>query len=267
VPAAVRNLAECPLAYGPGPPPGSGRERILDVRYCAYFVPAPPLSAVERVRVAADEVERTVEEVRGLLRERGHDRAAWFVGPSSEPANLAEQLAALGMTPCDEPPLEPRYRAMVLMWPPSGGDVSGIDAHPVASESELVAATRVVIDSFGLDPAHQESRIRTARAAWRQSQELPDYPYRTYVAVVDGEVVGSAIAAVADGAFALMGGAVRPAARGRGVYRALLQARWDDAVAAGTPALAVAAGRMSAPILERSGFVTVAELTVLCDRI
>ena len=40
----------------------------------------------------------------------------------------------------------------------------------------------------------------------------------------------------------------------RGAYRAVVRARWDEAVRRGTPALAVGAGQMSRPILERLGF-------------
>jgi hypothetical protein len=54
-------------------------------------------------------------------------------------------------------------------------------------------------------------------------------------------------------------------ARGRGAYRALVRARWDDAAERGTPALIVHAGRMSRPILERLGFQAVAEIDVLED--
>ena len=52
----------------------------------------------------------------------------------------------------------------------------------------------------------------------------------------------------------LFGGSVVAEARGRGVYRALTLARWDLAVAQGTPALTIQAGRMSKPIAERLGF-------------
>jgi hypothetical protein len=64
----------------------------------------------------------------------------------------------------------------------------------------------------------------------------------------------------------LIGGAVLERARRRGVYRSLVWARWDDAVARGTPALTVQAGKMSLPILERLGFVRVARAHVLLDR-
>lgn len=51
-----------------------------------------------------------------------------------------------------------------------------------------------------------------------------------------------------------MGGATAEWARGRGAYRAVVRVRWDAAVERGTPALAVGAGSMSRPILERLGF-------------
>ena len=62
-----------------------------------------------------------------------------------------------------------------------------------------------------------------------------------------------------------MHGLARLVARGRGAYRALVRARWDDAVAAGTPVLITQAGRMSLPILERLGFRAVCEIQVLLD--
>jgi GNAT superfamily N-acetyltransferase len=65
----------------------------------------------------------------------------------------------------------------------------------------------------------------------------------------------------------LAGAGVLPAARGRGVYHALVAARWREGIARGTPALTVQAGDMSRPILEQLGFVAVAETSVLCDRI
>ena len=78
--------------------------------------------------------------------------------------------------------------------------------------------------------------------------------------------MASATAVFAEAAVLLLGGAVLPEARGRGCYRALVQARWEDAVARGTPALVVQAGEMSRPILERLGFQQVATMRVLVDR-
>jgi predicted N-acetyltransferase YhbS len=55
-------------------------------------------------------------------------------------------------------------------------------------------------------------------------------------------------------------------ARGRGLYRALVRARWDDAVERGTPALAVMANPDTYyPILERLGFEDVCTVQRLED--
>jgi hypothetical protein len=54
-------------------------------------------------------------------------------------------------------------------------------------------------------------------------------------------------------------------ARGRGAYRALLRARWNEAVARGTPALITQGGAMSRPILERVGFDPVGHVHALVD--
>jgi predicted GNAT superfamily acetyltransferase len=64
----------------------------------------------------------------------------------------------------------------------------------------------------------------------------------------------------------LIAGSVLEWARGRGVYRALVRARWDDAVARGTPALVTEAlADTSYPILKRVGFVDVCTIRRLED--
>jgi GNAT superfamily N-acetyltransferase len=63
----------------------------------------------------------------------------------------------------------------------------------------------------------------------------------------------------------LAGGNLAEHMRGRGIYRALVRARWNEAERRGTPALVVQAGKMSRPILERLGFETVCEMHTLVD--
>jgi GNAT superfamily N-acetyltransferase len=82
---------------------------------------------------------------------------------------------------------------------------------------------------------------------------------RLFLATVDGEPAGTAsYVALAEVAF-LMGAVVLPRFRGRGVYRALVRARLDDAALRGIAHAASHAGAMSSPILARLGFVTACE--------
>src|SRR4029079_19399746 len=82
---------------------------------------------------------------------------------------------------------------------------------------------------------------------------------------MDGELGSAGTAAAVSEGLLLYGGATAPHARGRGGYRALLRARWDEAVARGTPALITQGGAMSLPILERAGFEPVGHIHILLD--
>jgi len=82
---------------------------------------------------------------------------------------------------------------------------------------------------------------------------------------MDGELVSAGTAAPVSEGLLLYGGATAPHARGRGAYRALLRARWDEATARGTPALITQGGAMSRPILERAGFAPVGHIHILLD--
>ena len=94
---------------------------------------------------------------------------------------------------------------------------------------------------------------------------MPDDPSRSFTALIDGRVVGTATAFVGDAGVNLFGGSVVEDARGRGVYRALVQARWELANERGTPALTMQAGRMSKPIAERLGFEFVGQARLYVD--
>ena len=89
---------------------------------------------------------------------------------------------------------------------------------------------------------------------------------RRYLAMLDGQPVATGSATFAEHGVVLNAGSTLPEWRGRGAYRALVRARYDDAVAAGTPVLVTQAGALSRPILERMGFRAVCRIEALIDR-
>ena len=105
----------------------------------------------------------------------------------------------------------------------------------------------------------------TSSSCTRSSE--PGNSLRQFVARVDHQIVATALAVVGDGALNLFAGAVVPEARGRGLYRALVRARWELAVQIGRSALTVQAGRMSRPIVERLGFEPVASVRNYVDKL
>jgi predicted GNAT superfamily acetyltransferase len=184
----------------------------------------------------------------------------WRVGSSATPVDLVDRLAAHGFVPCELPGQEPHLASMVLTEEPP--TVEGVEARRVADAAELELASTISATAFGEDEDEDEANWEERFAAERAGH-VP----RMYLAFADGAAVGAARALFEEGlpAVMLITGGVLAEARGRGAYRALVRARWDEAVEAGQPALVVHAGAMSRPILERLGFEAVAEQEVLLD--
>lgn len=243
----LRELAEYPNSFAPL---GPDDERIETDRYTLCMGNSARWNTVQRQRFEADEVDAVLEEVRDHLRARGGTRTQWEIGSRARPEDLVELLRARGLVP----DREPYATAMVLRSEPEPpGDVV---ARPVETFEEYRAASEVQHVAFEMPGAFDDTGLRQR---WERS------PNVTFAAWIDGQIVGAATGAPTPHGVILYGGATHPDARGRGAYRALVHARWLDAVARGTPLLVTQAGRMSQPILERLGFEAVGWNHVLVD--
>ena len=223
----------------------------------------PTLNFVEPLDLPPSEATDAVAEVRALLRARDRHQGAWFVDTSAP--DLHEQLTALGMTPYTDAPLEPQSTCMALTRPPNGSPSPEIVVRQAVDEADFLAVGEMSATIFGVTGADRAGLIEGMLARFElQKQGLSKMS--TYLALIDGELVGEAQALVMPSGINLSGSSVLPSARGRGVYRALVSARWDEGVERDLPALTVQAGVMSAPILRRLGFEAVGTQLVLCDR-
>jgi GNAT superfamily N-acetyltransferase len=258
----VRRFAEDPSAWGEIRPE-SGLTRILTDRYCLLLGPVPSFTSVSRLRLDPDDVAETIHEVREHVAARGHREAMWWVGSSATPSDLVDRLRTHGLVPDERRGSEPHATSLVLVDEPPA--VFGVETRRVDDFDEFMTAARISVTAFGATEEDAAQWEAIAEQRW-EADRAGDAP-RTYIAYLDGRPVGVARALVdgRDPAALMIGGGVLPEARGRGVYRALVRARWDDAAAAGIPALCTHAGVMSRPILERLGFRAVAEQEVLLD--
>src|SRR5262249_15632914 len=209
-------------------------------------------------RLAGSDLEQVVDTVRRFLRAEGRERAVWVVPEAASPGDLADRLRGLGMRPDDEP----RTAALVAVEPPPPGP-PGLVVRRAESLEEFLDSERVAAAAFQMDEKMRRAFEERAERLW---------PYFTaegaiaaLVAILDGEIVAFARAHFGRTAVHLSGAGTDPDQRGRGVYRALVRARWDLAVERGTPVLTVNAGEMSRPILERLGFSIVGWIDCLLD--
>jgi hypothetical protein len=242
IPADVRELAETPDRHTRLTP--GFIERVDTGRY--VLLRAPTWAAVSAVRVDATEVARTVAEVRELVGDRS---CVWWLGPSTEPPDLDDRLQALGFgRPCD------RVAELYSMATVEPTEVVEADVRRVETLDDYVTAAELRWTAFATPPERQD---RDGLAHAFRTQADAD-SVLVFLAFAEGRPAATAACVVSPRGLLLFGGATAEWARGRGLYRALVRARWDEAVRRGTPALTVQADpATSAPILRRLGFVEV----------
>ena len=213
-------------------------------------------AAVHRVRLG--DIDGAVEWTRSEARRRGVESLEWWVGWSATPAGAGERLLDLGLEPGEMPALA----GMTCAVEPPGAE---IEVRRIETLADQLVALEVDWEVWGLTPEKRRRRI-----AWERDRFAAIHASGSvhhFAAFVDDRPVGFGRAIDMDGGVALMGGSVLPAARGRGVYRALVHARWEHAAARATPLLVVQAGAMSGPILAGLGFESHGEVRLYADRL
>jgi len=241
-------LAENANTYTPLGPTDA---RIANDRYVLWMGRGdePGWNVAQRFRLQADEVEPVRAEIHALLRERGRTACTWEVGSSATPPDLVDRLLALGLVDDSEP----LAIGMVLDSAPAQDPPADVEVRRATTPEEHFEASRIAAIAFGMPEPK------------RRDDDEPDPNNVVYLAYVDGHPVARASGSFGEHGVSLFGGSTLPEARGRGAYRALVAARWEDAVARGTPLLVTQAGKMSRPILERLGFRAVCEIRILLD--
>jgi GNAT superfamily N-acetyltransferase len=238
---AVIGIAEEPGLWLPAIP-----ERTVFHGEGFSFVSHGRSAWVHRLRLSADQVSQRVDHSAAILSNKGLPEATWWVGELSTPDDLAERLVELGLEPDD--PAE--MTSMTIVERPAGEPE--VEVRRVETLDDELQGLEIDWEAFDVPAEERELRRGEAEAAWRTIQA--DGRQSTFLAYLDDEPVGFGRLVTTPHGALLLGGATLPAARGKGVYTALVHARWREAVGRGVPRLAVAAGPASAPILLGLGF-------------
>jgi hypothetical protein len=246
----LREIAEYPNSFGPL---ARGDERIETGRYTLCVGAGSTWNTVQRQRFPLEQVDEVLAEVREALGARGRTQTQWEVG-SSAPPGLVDALLERGLVPDKDP-----YAVALVLTSEPPAMAPTFTARRIETLEELEASARVQWEAFEATPREIEESRRLLPERFEDSVHLR---HSVWLA---GEIVSTGTSTPTEHGLLLYGGATLAAARGRGAYRALIRARWDDAVALGTPALITQGGSMSRPILERLGFERVGEVHMLLD--
>jgi GNAT superfamily N-acetyltransferase len=237
-------------------PAGTSVERYADEHVC--IIQGPTWASVSGVHVDEREVETLLADVR--RRVAAEKEAVWWIGPSAQPPDVYERLQALGLG-------EPRdgvtlLHALALTHEPSAP--AGADVTRIGTLDQFAAARELQWDAFDTPEDRRAKNRARLREDFEESQRV-GVPVG-FLATLDGKPAGTALAIPSDRGVFLIGGSTAEWARGRGVYRALVHARWEYAVQRGTPALVThAMPNTSYRILRRLGFDEVCTIRRLED--
>jgi hypothetical protein len=236
----VPELIDFAEAMGPFLEPAPGRLLRISDDYAFSADVGDTWAQVERIRLREDELVDAIADVDRFMHECGSGRASWWLTERSTPDEGAFLAAGLRRVESDY-----LHAAMVLTTEPPPAEE--IEVRRIETLEEYAESRRLALAAF----ANPDQRIPTDEELAVEWEHAVD---PRFAAWLDGRMasVGRAVYTRAGGY--LMGGSTAEWARGRGAYRAVVRARWDEAVRRGTPALAVGAGPMSRPILERLGF-------------
>jgi len=200
-------------------------------------------ASVQGVRLRDGEAADAVAEVRELLRPAGTRVVGWWLCERATPGNVEEQLLEAGVQRVES---DYRLDGLLATTPPPSGPPE-VEVHLVTSAEEWADVREFQDGVFDNPPDRRATREQLLA-------EFGRTPTALFGARLDGELVGAGAASPSSRGMLLWGGSVREDARGRGCYRALVRARWDEAVRRGTPALTVSANDKSGPVLRRLGF-------------
>jgi len=245
--AALREYAETPDRFAPIPD-GSSVTRFADERICV--IQGPTWAGISGLRLREEELDEVIELVRELV--PAEKRTVWWIGPSAKPENIVALLEARGFRPAED---GPEVRALALTAPPPDPE-PGIEVRRVETYDDFIASREVQWDAFEIPEKRREQQREHLRTDFDES--LRHGTPVGFLALLDGRPGATGLAIPSERGVFLIAGSTALWARGRGLYRALVRARWDYAVERGTPALVTEAlVDTSYPILQRLGFVEV----------
>ena len=246
VPSALREFALVPDRFTRI---GGDANRDDDGRVCV--LQGSTWAAISGVRLGVDEIEAALERVRALV--PADKTQTWWLDADAQPADIYDRLVALGLDrPADRGDV---VHALVCTEEPKAGP-GDVTVRTVDTFDDHVVATELQWELFETPPDRREAQKPHLRDEFEAARAAGS-PV-TFLAELDGRPVGVARSIYSDRGVFLIAGAVLEPDRGRGVYRALVRARWDDAVQRQTPALVTEAlPDTSYPILTGLGFVDV----------
>ena len=224
-------------------------DEYLVVAYPETFLTPTGARVLESVDAGRDPRD-LVDEVHAVARDLGRDRLWWTVSDTTRPVDLEDEIVRRGGTVVE--------RSDVLAFDLSQGRVpdlgvpGDVEVHRVVDRGDVLESLVISQLAFGgNEPDDAEVDLSVAEV----DRGLADGSSGRVLASVGGRPASTGGWTLAGPVARFWGAGTHPDLRGRGAYRAVLEARLQHVVGAGAT-LALTHGRVetSSPILRSVGF-------------
>jgi GNAT superfamily N-acetyltransferase len=224
---------------------GSEAVNDEDVTYATLGVPISDLNPVFGGRFTAESADRRIAEIVDWYARRG-DPFSWWIGPESEPADLAERLVRHGFS-LDDEHVPGMAAALDALPPVEMPDATSIDR--VTDATQFRTFCDILAAGFEAPPLLADAFFRLSAVGFGD-----DVPYRHYLAHADGEAVATTTSVIADDVIGIYNVATVPDARRRGIGRAITLASMRDGALSGCAMAVLQASETGRPVYEALGF-------------
>lgn len=217
-----------------------------DVQWCLTDVAFPLFNAVFDIHFTAEAADRSIAAILARARQRGVS-VLWWTGPSSTPPDLGERLIAAGLRSGGAAP-GMAMRLDALGDPPPVPPNVAIER--VTDERALLDWCRVATEGFEMPDSAEAPLYELSVTA-----ALAPHPsIHHYLGRLEGRPVACSSLYYGGGAAGVYNVATLPAARRKGLGRALTFAPLMDARRAGYDLAVLQASEMGAPLYREMGF-------------
>jgi ribosomal protein S18 acetylase RimI-like enzyme len=217
-----------------------------DITLSAIGLPFARVNSAHGARLTPESVESRIDDVIAWFEARGLP-FVWRIGPADRPTTLQHRLVARGFV-LDPDTMPGMVAALVNL--PALELPAGTSLETVTEPAAFRAWLDVTVAGFGMPPQLGDAFMKFAGLGF--GEDAPT----SLLARIDGRPAAAALVTVAGGGAVISNVTTLPAARGRGLGRAITLAGMRHAAEAGAAIAVLQSSEMGYGIYRRLGFET-----------
>ncbi len=219
-----------------------------EIKWSITRIPFPIFNSIFRARLAARQADSMIQSVMARAEAR-HVPVLWWIGPQTQPADLAMHLEACGFTHDGH---MPGMAIDLMTLQENGTAIPGFSVQQVSDAGTLKTLCQVLADGFGLPDSVADAYFDLMSNVGFAGDSSTALLY--YLGWLNDQPVATSMAILAAGVAGIYGVTTLPGARRKGIGARMTLAPLCEARAKGYRVGILQASEMGASVYRRMGF-------------